>query len=153
MTIEKWSALGAFTLAIAGGAVAPSLKALATDTQILGGAIDPTAAADRNVYSVWQLRARFGVAPAAGGFCALYFIPAADGADYADGDLAAPPATHFMGSFPVRAVTTQQVVALWPVILPPFPFKPLIVNKSGQTMSAVDDENQLHCRPWNGEGV
>jgi hypothetical protein len=35
--------------------------------------------------------------------------------------------------------------------LPPFNFKPLVINKSGQAMSNTDSENILSYRPYNEE--
>lgn len=145
-----WSALGTYTTAIAGAGVAPTLKNLASGGQKIGNAIDNATAKDQ--YSDWDLYCRFGSAPSAGGSCDLYFIQAVNGTNYQDGDdSVAPPVTAYVGSFPVRAVTTQQRVALRGLLLPATLFKPLLINNSGQSMTNTDDENILSYRPYNDE--
>lgn len=147
----KWSALGTYTTAIAGGADAPTLKNLANDGQKLGGEIDNATSA-RDMYADFDLLCKFQSAPSTGGYVALYLIQSVDGTNYADGtDSVAPPATALVGTFPVRAVTDAQRVALRHVLLPPTKFKPLVVNKSGQAMTDVNDENVLSYRPYNEE--
>ena len=145
----KWSGLGTYTTAIAGAAVAPTLKNLANDGGKLGGEIDNATTA-RDMYADWDLLCRFQAAPSAGGYVALYFVQTVDGTNYADGaDATVPAATALVGTFPVRAVTTAQRVSLRHVLLPATKFKPLVINKSGQAMTNTDDENVLSYRPYN----
>jgi len=147
----KWSALGTFTTAIAGADVAPTLKNLANNGQKLGNEIDNATSA-RNMYADFDLLCKFQAAPSAGGYVALYLMQSVDGTNYADGsDSVTPPATALVGTFPVRAVTDAQRVALRHVLLPATKFKPLVINKSGQAMTNVDDENVLSYRPYNEE--
>jgi hypothetical protein len=146
----KWSALGTQTTVINGADVAPTLKALADNASKLGAEVDN--ATDRNMYADFELLCKFGGAPSAGGYVALYLVQAVDGTNYADGsDSVAPPATTMVGTFPVRAVTDAQRVVVRHVLLPASKFKPLVVNKSGQAMTNVDAENVLTLRAYNEE--
>lgn len=144
----KWSAtLGTFATLLDGTGVAPTIKALANDGQKIGSAVS----GNRHRYAAIQLKATFAVAPSAGGYVEVYLIPAVDGTQYGDGsDSVAPPSTYRVTSLPVRAVTTTQYVGDT-VMLPPFNFKPLVINKSGQAMSNVDSENILSYRTFNEE--
>ena len=146
----KWSALGTLTTVINGADVAPTLKNLANNGQKLGAEVDN--ATDRNMYADFELLCKFQSAPSAGGYVALYLVQAVDGTNYADGsDSVAPPATTMVGTFPVRAVTDAQRVVVRHVLLPASKFKPLAVNKSGQSMTNVDAENVLTMRAYNEE--
>ena len=146
----KWSALGTLTTVINGADVAPTLKNLANNGQKLGAEVDN--ATDRNMYADFELLCKFQSAPSAGGYVALYLVQAVDGTNYADGDdSVAPPATTMVGTFPVRAVTDAQRVVVRHVLLPASKFKPLAVNKSCQSMTNVDAENELTMRAYNEE--
>lgn len=146
----KWGALGSFTTIINGEGTAPTLKNLANNGQKIGSEVDGST--NRDQFADFDLYCRFQVAPSAGGYVALYLIQAIDGSAYADGDdSVAPPATSFVGNFPVRAVTTQQRVALRGVSLPATKWKPLAINKSGQAMTNTNDENILRYRAYNPE--
>jgi len=146
----KWSALGAYTTAIAGAGVAPTLKNLAAAAQKIGNEIDATATRDQ--LAEWDLQVRFASAPAAGAYVALYFIQAVDGTNYADGDdTVVPPQSAWVGNFPCRAVATQQRVALSGVRLPPTKFKPLAINKGSTAFTNTDNENVLSYRNYDSE--
>jgi hypothetical protein len=147
MSTQKWSALGTYSTVIAGATTAPTLKNLANNGQKLSNEIDNTT--NRYLYGDFDLLCKFAVAPSAGGCVAMYIIPTVDGTNYSDGDdSVAPPATMWVGNFPVRAVTSAQRVALRGVLLPPGKFKVLAINKSGQAMTNVDNENILSYRPY-----
>jgi len=147
----KWSALGTFTTAIAGAGVAPTLKALANAAQKLGAEID-NATATRNVLADWVLDVRGASAFTAGTWVELYFVQSVDGTNYADGDdSVAPAASALVGTFPLRAVSTQQRLALRGIELPPTKFKPLVINRGGQAFTNTDNENVLSYRPYNPE--
>lgn len=145
----KWSGtLGTFTTLIDGSASTPTLKALASGGHKIGDAIT----GNRNRFCGIRLKCKFAVAPSAGGVVEIYFVPSIDGTTYGDGsDSVAPPVTFRATVLPVRAVTTQQYVDDAMVLLPPFDFKPLLINKSGQAMSNTDTENILSYRPYNEE--
>jgi hypothetical protein len=145
----KWSALGTFTLAIAGDASSPTLKNLANGSSILGNELDWTT--DRSQFGLWQLRVRGASAFSTNGYVALYFILAADGTNYEDGSTSVTPAGGGYLVFPVRAVSTQQIITIPHVLFPPSKFKPLIVNFGGQAMTNTNDENQLHYRAYSDE--
>lgn len=104
---------------------------------------------DLNMYADFELQVQHSTNPSAGGYYALYIVTAQDGTNYADGTdgTVVPPANALVGTFPVRAVTTAQRVALRRVILPPTKWKAVVINKSGQAASA--DSLQLYYRPYN----
>ncbi len=146
-TTRKWGAQGTFTMAIAGAASAPTLKNLANAGQKIGNAIDNSS--NRYIYADWDLFCRFASSPSAGGYVALYLIPAVDGTNYTDGDdSVAPPPNLLIATFPVRAVSTAQRVSAIGLRLPNGVFKPLVVNVSGQAMTNTDNENVLSYRPY-----
>lgn len=146
----KWSALGTFTTIINGDATAPTLKNLASTSSKLGSEVDN--ATSHNRYADFDLYCRFQSSPSANGYCELYLVQAVDSTNYADGsDSVAPAITTLVGTFPVRAVTTQQRVALRHVLLPNTKFKPIIINQSGQAMTNTDNENILSIRTYNEE--
>lgn len=84
----------------------------------------------------FELQVTFSVAPTANTVVELYIIYAMDSTNYADSDSTTPPNNLFVGSFPVRAVTSAQRVLLRGVPLSPAPLKAFIRNSAGQTMSA-----------------
>ena len=146
----KWSALGTYTTVIAGGADAPTLKNLANAARVLGAEIDNTSG--RDMYADFDLLCKFGTNPSVGGYVGIYIVQAVDGTNYADGDASvAPPASALVGTFPLRAVTTAQRVALRHVLLPATKFKVVALNASGQAMTNTDSENVLSYRPYNPE--
>lgn len=157
-TTRKWVAYGISKTAIINGAgVAPTLKNLASAAQKCGSEIDNTS----NLYQYvdWELYVRFASSPAAGASVALYLVPAIDGTNYTDGadDSVTPPATTFVGAFPVRAVSTQQRVSLAgptaQCMIGPGKYKPVIVNTGGQAFTNTDNENILYYRLYNEQAV
>jgi hypothetical protein len=147
----KWSTPAALSQIILGASVTPTMKALASNGQKLGS--ETNGETGKDTVGDFLLKCKYAVAAAAGGFIALYIIEAVDAAPvYADGDDSiAPPATAFVGQFPVRAVATAQVIVLPNIRLPPFKWKPLIVNKGGQALTNVDGDNGLWVRTYNQE--
>ena len=82
------------------------------------------------------LSVTYGTAPSAGGTVDLYLIPSLDNTTYGDGGGAvAPPSTYFVGSFPLRAVTTAQNIELLNIPLPQY-YKLVAFNNAGQAMPA-----------------
>jgi len=146
----KWSAQGTFTTIINGDASAPTLKNLSNNSNKLGSEVDN--ATSHNRYADFDLSCRFQSAPVANGYCELYLVQAVDGTNYADGsDSVSPAINTLVGVFPVRAVATQQKVALRHILLPNSKFKPLLVNLSGFGMTNTDNENVLSIRTYNEE--
>jgi hypothetical protein len=147
-----WSALGTYTTAIAGGASAPTLKALSAAAQKIGDAIDLTGAGARDILSEWDLMVRFASAPASGAYVSLYFILSVDGTNYQDGDDSiAPPQSAFVRNFPCRLVDTQQRISLSGIRLPPTKFKPLVINNGSTAFTNTNDENVLSYRAYDPE--
>ena len=154
MSLEKWSALDAYTTAIAGASTAPTLKNLASAGRKIGNALDFTGSGNRQMFIHWDLLVRFAVAPVAGAPVDLYLVPAIDGTNYADGsDSVDPPASCYVGSFDVGAVATQQRRPLLMIPLPNVIFKPLIINLAGQAFTNTDNENILSYRTFTPESV
>lgn len=157
-TTRKWVAYGiSKTTIINGDATAPTLKNLANAAQKCGNEIDNTS----NLYQYvdWELYVRFASSPAAGASVSLYLVPAIDGTNYGDGanDSVTPPATCWVGAFPVRAVSTQQRVSLAAptaqCMIGPGKYKPVIVNTGGQAFTNTDGENTLYYRLYNEQAV
>jgi hypothetical protein len=149
MATVTWTAYANIATSINGDATAPTAKALANAAQKCGNEIDNTSALA--LYADFDLYWRGASAPAAGAYVALYLVPAVDGTNYADGadDTVTPPDTAWVGSFPLRAVTTQQRVALRGVLLSPGKQKVVIINKSGQAATNTDNENILKYRTYS----
>lgn len=148
-----YDASPSLTTVIRGDDTGPTLKNLANNAQKIGSEIDNAASSGGlNQYGLFELQCRGTSAFTAGGYIELYLIPAADGTNYSDGDDSiAPPSSCLAGVFPVRAVSTQQRLTLWGVILPPLKFKPLLVNRTGQALTNTDDENLLRFGAYNDE--
>src|SRR5690606_17933112 len=115
------------SIVINGDASTPTLKNLANNAQKLGNEINNASALGQ--YGLFELMVRGASSFTAGGYVELYLIPSADGTNYTDGDdSVAPPGHALAGIFQVRAVSTQQRLALWGIVLPPVKFMPLLVN-------------------------
>lgn len=130
----KWSAYAA---ALA-SALTTELNALANGSYSAAGTeIDNAAAGTHYPYADFELGVTYGTAPSAGGYVALFLVMALDGTNYQDGGgSVAPPATAWVGNFPLRAVTTAQRVVLRGVLLPNAKFKLVAQNNAGQAMAA-----------------
>lgn len=115
------------------------LNALANGAYSAAGtAFDNGASGVHHQFGDFELNVTYGTAPSAGGYCALYLVPAIDGANYADGGgSVAPPANGWVGNFDLRAVTTAQKRPLLRVPLPNTLFKPVLLNSAGQAMGAT----------------
>jgi len=146
----KWSALEAFNTGIDGSASAPTLKGLAAAGQKLGNEIDPTGASARNLMMDMQLKVRFLTAPAAGAYVEVFAIQAVDGTQYSDGDdTVTPSLSAMLGTFPARAVATQQFIALRGVVAPATKFKFLVINRGSTAFTNTDAENILSYRMYD----
>ncbi len=67
----------------------------------------------------------------------LYFVPTLDGTKYADGGASLTPAlVHLADQFVCAAGTGEQCLTLPTLLLPPFKFKPMLLNGSGQAIVA-----------------
>ena len=144
----KWSAtLGTYTTLIAGASTAPTLKNLANGATKIGNTIT----GNRNQYCALELKVRGASAFVAGGYVGFWWINSADDTNYEDGSDSVQSQRPQDAIFPVGALSTQQVITLWNVLLPPFNFKPLIINSTGQAFTNTDNENILSYRPYNDE--
>lgn len=78
----------------------------------------------------------FGGTPTDGGFVTLFLATSNDGTTYADGhDGSVAPALELaVGTFTLRNVDAPQRLHLWNIPLPPLHFKPVLLNKAGQTL-------------------
>lgn len=115
-----------------------ALNSLANDAAVLSAAI--ANGTERDLYADWLLDVTFGSAPTANGRVELWLVRTLDASTYEDG-AAGPilPQNGFIGSFVLRAVTTQQrIIVPHPphILLPPLDFKVLAVNRSGQAFPA-----------------
>ena len=153
MATFPYSALGTKTLAIAGGATAPTLKNLADGARVLGDEINT-----RNQIGEWLLRVRLVSAPTAGELVRVWFIldvgnPGTE--EYEDGSATVEPIRIPDLFFPVRDVTTQQIIAATstPIRKPNSPFKCLLKNDTGVAFTNTDDENELFYSFFDTESV
>lgn len=156
MTLKYTALQAAPVVAIAGAAVAPTLKNLAAGANKLGDTIDlsGTDANDRDLFFDWELQVRGAVAFTAGEFVELYFIPALDGTNFADGSDTIDPQPELLAhTFTVRAVSTQQRLGVTGLPAPLVPFKPLVINQTGQAFTNTDNENVLRYRLYSIEDV
>ena len=118
--------------------------ALAAGSGALGDEYDNGNSSNLFIEALFELNVDFVSAPAANGYVDLYLIPAPDGTNYDDNTVGASeyaPATCFVGTFPIQAVTTTQKVPLGlgmagPIKLPPCKLKPFLINNTNQAFPA-----------------
>lgn len=108
--------------------------ALANNGQQLGGQVNPSG----YLYSAWEFFMQYHTAPTAGGSIELYAVPTLDDTNYTIGDGTVPPAgSDLIGIFPTyQNANSGMRVPIMNVVNAPLLFKPLIINKSGQTIPA-----------------
>ncbi|MCC6483366.1 MAG: hypothetical protein IT209_00840 [Armatimonadetes bacterium] len=144
MAIIKWSSYGSYTAAFSAG----DLKNKSNTARVLSGAIDNSS--DCNRWIDLTCAAKYGTAPSAGGYVAVYLIPAVDGTNYADGDASVlPQASLLLAVFALKASTSQQLLASTRIMIPPCKFKLLWENQAGQTSTNTDSENMVSYRMYN----
>jgi hypothetical protein len=138
------------------------LNSLANNNGALqSGSYDNRSTGSNNfLFGQLELNVTFGSAPTAGNLIDLFLIPAPDGTNYDDGAGGATPVAPqncYVGSFIVRAVTSAQKLSMGmpgiqPLIkLPPYHFKALLVQKSGQAFPASGSTLVLY--PFNLQDV
>jgi hypothetical protein len=118
------------------------LNALGNGAAALGVEVDNSTALD--LFGIFELAVTFGSAPTAGSTVDLYLIVSVDGTNYTDaitGASGSAPATAFVGSFPLRAVTTAQRIPLGLgvsgyVQIPPRKIKGFVINRAGVAFPA-----------------
>jgi hypothetical protein len=143
----KWGTPGALLTAIDGVTATPTLKNLAVGARVLSNEI-----ATRDEFTDWRLKVRFGTAPTAGRLVLAWFlIDTGDNNEFEDGSDTVEPFKNPDLSFPVRGVTTQQVVALRGIRKPNSPMKILLKNDTNQGFTNTDSENVLSYSLYNLE--
>lgn len=133
MATSKWIASARGTAGLI-SILSTELNALANDAAVTTAAIENNSTLDQ--YADFELVATFASAPTADKTVDLYIVRSVDGTNYEDASATRPPAGGFVGSFVLDAVATVQRKVIPGVMLPPTTFKLLIVNKSGQAMTA-----------------
>ena len=107
---------------------------------------------ERNRFMDLFCRARFQTAPGSGGYIGVYLIPAMDDTTWVDGSSSVPPPESLMlAAFPVRQSTSQQILAVTKVIIPPVRFRLLWLNSTQVTTTANVGDNQVFVRFYNEE--
>lgn len=147
MPVELWDSPAA-----AETVLSTEMDALANNARtILGPEYDN--ATKLYVHLVAELLADLAATPTVNTTLDLYYIPAFDGSNYADGsDTVAPPADRYCCSFQSRAVATDQRIVSNPFVIPPFKGKFLLHNNgTGVAMGASG--HTVRVRPANREVV
>lgn len=123
------------------------LNSLANNSNALGAAFSNNVGGTGNGYTLCdlQLVVTFGTAPSANTGLTLWLLGSQDGATFEDGSSSVTPARMPECVFPVRAVTTQQVI-IRRILLPFGIFKPLLQN-TGTGQSLASTGNTLNVRP------
>lgn len=88
------------------------------------------------IFGSFQLDVTFAVNPIVDTTVDLYLIPAPDGTNYNNGSASIQPQNFAIGSFNIRAASTQQLLYLWGVQLPPTKFKMIGFNGTDQPFPA-----------------
>lgn len=135
---------GAYT-----GIASAQISALGNGTGATAAAFDNGTSANLWIKAGFVFSGQFGAAPNSGSALELYLLPgynAGATTAFSDGNSAIFPNTHYAGSFVIRNVTTQQILSIDNVNLPPVPFMALLVNKGGQTLSGNNFLSMLPSR-------
>lgn len=96
-----------------------------------------------------ELSVTFGSNPSAGGYVGIFLVEAPDGTNYADGSSSVDPGAHtLVAAIPVRATTNAQRLVSRAFRIPPFKFKLIVLNASGQAFPASGSTLDLYtgCR-------
>jgi len=114
------------------------LNSLASAALALGAEYDNTS--NLYLFGLFEVNVTFGSSPTANTTIDLYLIPAPDGTNYDDavtGAAGTAPAQCYIGSAPVRAVTSAQKIpiglGLTLVNLPPLKCKVAVKNGTNQS--------------------
>lgn len=114
------------------------LDSLADGSGALSSAFDNSGSTNLYMWGIFELFINsFGTAPNAGELVEMYLCDSIDGTNYADGSGGVSPVkndVHYVAGFPVRAVTTDQRIAIPnPISIPSSGFKVLVINEAGQS--------------------
>lgn len=138
-----WSAVGNEVTACPSAA---GLINLTNGNQALGAEIDNTHATLGYQYALFRLKCRGADTFHAGDYVSVWFLKASDGTNYEDGAAGTPgtvPARAPDLIFPVRVVSTQQVIDVGPVMIPGCKFKCLVSNTTNHAFTNTAGENVL----------
>jgi hypothetical protein len=130
--------------------LAAELNSLANAAQVIGAAIDNSAALnmymDVEVYVAVQ-----GGARSAGAYIAIYMVSSLDGGtNYGYGDATDdPPASSLVAMLPIDAATTARYLTSKPFLVGPGHHKLVIENNTGQAFKA--DSSTLKYRVFSEE--
>ena len=140
----KWETPGSFT-----SYLTTELNALANAANKLGAAIDNATA--KNMYLSLQLFVNTQAgARSAGAYVAIYLLPSIDATNYTYGDDSTdPPANRLLATLPLDAAVTARYQSEVNLLIPPYQFKLLLENDTGQTFAATG--TILAYRTHNGE--
>lgn len=122
-------------------------SALGNGTGATASAYDNGASANLWIKADFQFSGVMAATPNSGSALDLYLLPSIDGTNFADGNSAIFPPSLYVGSFIVRNVTTNQVLVLTGVPIPPTKIMPLLVNKAGAAISANTTASTLTIFP------
>jgi hypothetical protein len=128
-----------------GTVLTTELNSLANGSRTAKGTeFDNTPSGNNATHCQVELAWTPGSAPSAGGYVALYAIPALDGTNYADGDASnAPSATTWRCNIDVRAEAEAQVLASPVFPLGPHKYKFILENKTGVSFPASGSTLEL----------
>jgi hypothetical protein len=113
---------------------------------------DNSQAGNQYFWADFELVVTFAAAPTAGTTVDIYILETLDGTNYGDGTTGLAVASHFVGSFPVRAVATAQRIMIRGIPLSPVKFQVQIYNNgTGQAFAASG--NTLKMLPYREQGV
>jgi hypothetical protein len=114
------------------------LNSLADDTGVVSANVSNDDAAELYLYADFALNlATQGGAREAGAVCELYLVPTLDGSNYSYGATNLKPAGALLvANFQLDAATTARLVIARQIPLPPFDFKIVIFNVTGQAFAA-----------------
>lgn len=145
-TEQKWEAPASIQTYLS-----TELNSLADGANKLGAKIDNVADGENELFMVLELYlATQGSARSAGATVDVYVLPSVDDTNFCYGsDSVDPPASAYVGSFPLDAATTARYATLHNIPLPPLDFKILVINETGQAFAASG--NTLKYRLYSFE--
>ena len=99
-----------------------------------------------NQYGWFVLEATWAISPDDDvPHCKLYLVRKFDGTAYDDGSASVVPSPDaLVGAFHVQGATAAQNLVIGPVLLPPFAFKLLLENQTGQALPASGSTVAIH---------
>jgi hypothetical protein len=113
------------------------LNALANNARVLGGAIANEAGKEMYIALELYLAAQ-AAARDAGASVDIYLLPSLTSGNFCYGDASVePPADTLFHSFPLDASTNARYVTVTTLLIPPFDFKLLPKNRTGQAFAGT----------------